>query len=451
MIYDRIYKALKSHKEQNQIIFLTGPKTCGKTTCLKQLEDHFDEAVYTDIKQLYLKGRTISDYYGIGETRRFMLQVIDDIENSRNVIHLIDDFTYCYRPDTQIEELSMAFSDYPDTKTRVVITGNPPQVLSSWAHLSFGRCARYISCDFFSYPEWLYYKGNSIVSAQTYRDFLNDTDSFYHDFKDPGAYLQACIDESVVTEYRAAEVIYNNDRDYINVEILKDILYVSMFNHWIIKDGTLDTALLYRFAKTDLKIDDAPFIEKMISLLQAHLSSFERLRHVQVSEALQLLYYYGLVSATLITDDFLTKADLHDLFFDETRFHFDPPDIDPVKDLNIRIRQPFLFIALLKDLLKEHMPSQLPPSLINRIAEGHALGLLISRSGFQYRGKDGKGIDYVDNARHLAVSFLKDADFDLLPGDFKKIQITQGEKGIVNGIRYLPYERFVFKHSERKE
>ena len=199
---------------QNQVTFITGVKKCGKTVCMIQLAEELPNAEYHDVKAM-----------SESQADEFLEKILTSIRKNEERIYLLDGIAAFFSPETALSEIAMALSEYDNSKTRFVFAGSQPAALRSWAGLSFSGNAKVITVDFLSYPEWLAYKGISEVSEQTYKSYLLGTMEFYKDFGSLEDYLNGCLEETILANYKSRNVIMNNSCDLLDTSILTNILH----------------------------------------------------------------------------------------------------------------------------------------------------------------------------------------------------------------------------------
>ena len=210
---------------ESSVTFLLGPRRCGKTVCLKQLQDafssngKFEEVIYIDAE---------NDLHSTLDKSLLISDVKKAIANNEKKLFLIDETTYLNQPDCAIKDIQDAFTSFYNTNTKIVFTGSQSRALECWGHRAFAGDALFIKTDFLSYPEWLAFKGITKVSETTYEQFIRGTREFYHKFKGTRDYLQGCLEDTVVSNFKSVELIVNNGCDRLNVDNLLDVLYASL-------------------------------------------------------------------------------------------------------------------------------------------------------------------------------------------------------------------------------
>ena len=148
------YEAEKAVKDNN-ISFILGARKCGKTVCMHQLENSFENAVYLDMK---------SEFDTDEKRRNAVNGILKNIANNDSIVYLIDEATYMATPDKDIAKIAGAFSEYDNHNTKVVFSGSQSKALEFWGHIACGVNAAFIKTSFLSYPEWLAFKGTAEVS-----------------------------------------------------------------------------------------------------------------------------------------------------------------------------------------------------------------------------------------------------------------------------------------------
>ena len=89
--------------ENSNITFITGPKKCGKTVCLRQLADAYENALYINMKY---------DFDTDEKRNDVVSRAVNSIANGQKIIYLIDDAEYLALPDKDIAKIAGAYSKY---------------------------------------------------------------------------------------------------------------------------------------------------------------------------------------------------------------------------------------------------------------------------------------------------------------------------------------------------
>lgn len=445
------YDTIKSIK-QAKVTFLLGPRKCGKTVCMKQICDTLDNTVYVDVKSSLKTDSQKID---------FIKLVVKDIEDDKDVIYLIDEATYLFIPDKDIAEIANAFSDFNNKNTKIVFSGSQSRALDFWGHLAFAGNAAFVNCDFLAYPEWLAYKGNSEVSEKTYIEFIFNTREFYSDFNSIREYLQGCLDETVISNRKAIEYAVDNCDFDLGVEALLDVLYgtlISLHNRVAYKTfadaGLFERTLISYFSKEVLAINNEELAKRIDGVLGRRYSNFKEMTGHDCLTALQFLSNCGLVSITYQSDELKVDPYVATKLLKESSELYLKPDV--FDKFNITVNYPMFYLELVKSVLQNDMPDEIPRSLLGSIVECHVRSLLPTTGCFEYRTRDGIEIDYVDTSGlaieiSVANKHNKDTNFDKLPDSYRKILLTKNSLGTVNGIEHIPYYQFIFDKSAGKD
>lgn len=133
---------LEEQLKETQIIFLLGPRKCGKTVALKQIDKDNEKSNYTDIKML-----------DSNEKAEYIDAIINSIKNDEAVIYLLDEVTYLDKPELDIERIANAYADVSNDNTKIVFTGSQSIALNSWGNRSFSGNALFLKADFINYAE----------------------------------------------------------------------------------------------------------------------------------------------------------------------------------------------------------------------------------------------------------------------------------------------------------
>ena len=127
-----IFDETKAALENSSVCFLLGPRKCGKTVCMKQLNEEFDNAIYFNVK---------ADYNNEAEKRSLVRQIESNIKENKSVVYLIDEVTYLANPDKDIVRIAEAFNETDNKNTKIVFAGSQSKALESWGHIAFASNA----------------------------------------------------------------------------------------------------------------------------------------------------------------------------------------------------------------------------------------------------------------------------------------------------------------------
>lgn len=445
------YEAEKAIKEKS-ISFILGPRKCGKTVCMHQMDSAFPTAVYIDMK---------ADFDNDEQRRKLVNQIVDDIQKGSDTIYLIDEASYMALPDKEISKIAGAFNEYNNHKTKVVFSGSQSNALEFWGHIACGGNAAFVRTGFLTYPEWLAYKGTTEVSEETYLDFLLNVRNFYDCFENTKEYLQGCLDETVMSNRKAVEYIVGNSVDELDTEMLLDVLYASLVNlhnntkyETFANPNQFSDMLAHYFGGEIDSIDAKKQRERISEVLGNRYKRFKAMSAIDCKTSMQFLSNCGLTTLTYVSDELTVDPYITSKFLKETNELYRKPQI--FARLNLTINYPMFHVDLIESVLKEKMVSELPRDLLGSIVECHVRSLLPSNGCFEYRDSSGVEIDYVSvegNAMEISVSDkrMKNVNFDILPDGYKKTLLTKSMTESVNGVERIPYYRFIYDNSVGKE
>ena len=444
------YPKVKKSIDSFHVTILTGPRKCGKTVCLKQLQEEYDTALYYDIKKSYQDEDKCMD---------LIAQIVKDIENNEDIIYLIDESTYIFKVDEEMIKIADAFEDNKQSKTKIVFSGSQANALKQWAYQAFGNFAATIEVDFIDYPEWLAFKNITEISEKTYLQFLYGTRSFYDEFSTVKDYIESCLLETVISNSKPQSAPYNNDCSIFqrNTEPLLDILYASLlplhnrenYDEFFSRER-LRNDIHYYFREAFSEIGKEEISNRISEYLFERYNGYQTLSAYEMQKALQFLSNSGLITLTYITDDLHASAYISDNLLNDFR---ELPQKEIFNRFNICIKHPFFYVELIKDILKDQMPEKLPQTLLGDIVERHVRGLLPTKGSIEYHDMDGREIDYVNLSRCEAIEISvsnkknKDTHFEVV-SDFKKIVLTKDYNDEANGIQRIPYYQFIATHSK---
>lgn len=451
------YVNLKENTQKYFATALLGPRKCGKTVALTQLNRELPNSKYYDAKNM-----------SPCEHVQLLQDILTSIQTNADVVYLVDEITYIDCADTFIETLAVESRRYQCPNTHVVFTGSQSLALRSWIDRSFGGCAGYVRVDFMNYAEWLRYMSKSAPTEENYIEFLSSIDKFYR-LSNLEDYLRACLEETVISNSHSMNVIFNNEVEGLSEQFLIDILFstlVSLHNQvsyskFTSRDSLFNT-IKYNYGSKLL--DLAIVKERVDKVVTRYYNTFKSAAIDDIINALIFLASCGLIRIFEVSDspsfkDYTTELcslssgeRKQKVFNKQTLF----------SRLNITIVHPMFYIALLKQALDINSITELPGSLLGSIVECHCRGLLRRREAYEFHtvvaeGSDfsEKEIDFVDPNDHLAVEFTVSNEhsecFDLLNDgeDYYCIRLSHNlntswktQKG--QFVRCVPYYEFIY-------
>lgn len=428
------------------VTVLIGPRKCGKTVCLNQIKSMCMNTIYYDVKRL-------------SEDERITLKdkICESIRNNENIVYLVDEVTYWMYPDSVIMLFSDVYAETLNTKTKIVLAGSQSRALECWCHRAFAGNANFIRMSFMDYSEWLRYT-NSTPSASSYNDFLFTIDKFYN-MSSLQDYLQACLDETVISNAKTSDIVLNNDCDLIDVNLLLDVLYVvliSRHNHINTKTFTDEDIL-----RSDIKfffhdIFSADIAERIEYFLMKRYCTLKNRSLREIRQAMQFLYNCGLVTITYMVTDPNQEVDAWSMLFKDSHFE---QNIQTKTDLfhkfNFSIRHPMFYVAVLKLLLQDDMPVELPHDLLGSLVECHVRGLMPEAYSCEYHDAEDNEVDYLNQSYGIAIEVtvsnkkLSNTHFDCVEDCPIKILSTRDQLDKCGPIYKIPYYTLIEYISRR--
>jgi len=448
------YYDVEKSVKYNKVTFILGARKCGKTVCMRQLADAYGEAEYYDLKSM--------DEDAAVDLRD---SVVDSIRRNEKKIYLIDEATYFIFPEKTIARIASEFSSCVNSNTRVVFAGSQSIALEAWANRAFAGNAEFVYADFLSYPEWLAYKGMTEVSEETYNSFLFGVREFYGDFVSLDQYLKGCLEETVVSNYKTSNIIFHNECDRLNVQILKNMLYAALVAQEDRPDimGFFDKDKVFREIRNSFKdayklVGSAEVQRRVDEIFAGRLGAYSALDMETFRQGLVFLYRSGLITLTHVTGETEDFSNIIDVYMDLQQR--DGNRIQNKKDLfekvNICIKYPLFYVEILKEVLQENMPSRITGDILGGIVECHTRGILPQSCQYEYHN-NGREVDYVNYAERKAVEITvrnksaRELSFSDLPDSFSKILLTKDQDYVEqDGLVRIPYYRFIFDNSVGK-
>ncbi len=428
---DFYFDILDSIKTDN-VIFLLGPRKTGKTVGLIQIKD-FLSGIYVDFK-------------GVNSTESMNIfnQIVSDIKEDKKVVYLLDEITYAHFPEREIEKIAVAYNEVDNQNTKVVFSGSQSVALEVWGHKSFCGNAKFFRVDFLTYHEWLKYKGIDKATAENYNKFLYEVNVFYN-FNSLEDYLIGCLNETDNVLFGNDVYLLENDTD-----VLLDILYTALFTlHNQVASNTFDkknrfqedVGYYFRDICDTLNLD-----ERISTSFIGHYTSVQTRDLETIKQALIFLYQAGLITITPVVPDLNEIPNLYkDLRLQNSKLNYKE---ELFKTYNICIKYPMFYIAILKDIFKEDMPSELSRALLGSIIECHARGLLPNKNCVEIHDENDREIDYVNLVELFAIELSirnkrdSEVNFQLVSDLYKKILLTRDKCSYQNGIYKIPYYKF---------
>lgn len=447
--YNDVKTALESSAP---VTLLIGPRKCGKTVCLHQIKQEYPNAIYKDIKSLTEDGRV-----------QLMYTIQQSIINSEDLIYLVDEVTYWQYPDSTIELFANAYAEANNSKTKLVLAGSQSRALECWGHRSFAGNANFIRMSFMDYSEWLRYAklqgiSDGVPSIKSYNQFLFHIDKFYG-METLQDYLQGCLDETVISNTKSSNIIINNDCDLLTVPILLDMLYsilISRHNRSNIQtfsDRNILASDIRRFFNSSFT-DNVK--ERVSQFLLYRYDSLKGQKLETLRQAVCFLYNCGLISVTHTVKDISQEVDMKSILFNENLFEQNiKSKTDFFYKFSFSIKHPMFYLAVLKLILLEDMPEELPPELLGSLVECHVRGLMPEAYGCEYHDDLDRELDYLNLSYGIALEItiadkkISDTHFECVSNCPLKVLTTKTRLDVCNSVYRIPYVLFIEYISRR--
>lgn len=436
------YYDIEKAIDKSNAVFLLGPRKCGKTVALLQLEKHWDYAKYYNFKIL---------------TQDESMDLFDEIRSAmqadKYAVFLLDEITYAYQPEKEINEIAIQISEKPCRNTRIVFTGSQSVALEAWANRAFCGNACVIRTDFLNYSEWLSYKGLQESSEETYRQFLYEIDEFYG-FVSLEDYLRGCLEETIISNHKTDNVIMGNDVHLVDIGSLLDICYATLFtlhnhvtSHKFAQSDKLNETIRFYFRKVCKKIGEDEIGERIAGSFIGKFNDFRSKDLDTLKQSFQFLHRIGLITITPVSDSTENIPNIRrDLSLSDSRINYKD---ELFKSYNVCIKYPMFYIAILKDILKNQFPERLPTALLGSIVECHVRGVLAEEGTFEFQDMEGHEVDYVNVQDSVALEITVsnkrsgEMNFKYLPVDYQKIILTKDVYETSGNKMKIPYHVFI--------
>ncbi len=449
------YYMVKNAFQQSNVVFLLGPRKCGKTYALTQLHQN------SPFSKMY-------NFKVIPKEQHFDIisKICNDIIEGKSTTYFLDETTYLDYAENEIARIAESFTEAKangkNPNVHITLTGSQSIALASWGRSAFGGQARFIKMDFLTYTEWLKYKERTDVTEESYLDFLHGVREFYNDFTTLEEYLNGCLDETIKSNANARNYIYGNTCDLVDVNSLKDMMYLTLFK---LHDNTSSAA----FFRSGGFSDKLAYIEKIISknnpesvnivrrrLAESLLNKYNNVKTKDIDtikQCFSFLIRCDLIAATPVFPDFnhnvnvLTNLETDGLYNKKENLF---------GHVNFTIVYPLFYIEILKEILPDYDKNQLSHMVLGSIVECQMRGLLPQDGSFEYHDTEDREIDYINRNHRMAVEITisnkqtKDIHLDLIPEEEEYLKVLLSKdifkmdgKNIV-----APYYQMIYKLSE---
>lgn len=453
-----IYYKLQEMLHNTNVIFLLGPRKCGKTTALQQLKIDNPEVHLIDFKKLSKE-----------ESMDTINKIVKDILQGNEEIYFLDEMTHAFFPETEIEKIADAYTQViasgTKVKTKIIFSGSQSVALGAWGRRAFCNQAQFINLDFLSYPEWLRYKGREDVTAESYADFIKGTSEFYN-FTTVKDYLEGCLEETVVSNANSRNYIYGNDCELINADELTNILYLTIFSlhdvsspQTFFKNNVLSDKIAHLSRQIESK-NPMSLAEIRERVSKSFLNKYNNLKAINMDtlkQSFAFLMRCELITATPIFSN-MEQDNVNVLKQLENIDGIYKKKNDLLGKVNFTINYPMFFVEILKEILKDDFTEKISGNLMGSIVECHVRGLLPSYSAYEYHDEFDREIDYINRSEGKAIEItisnkdMKNVHLNLLPEEdgYKKILLTKDVRTIINDIEKIPYYEFIYELSGGK-
>lgn len=436
------YYDIEDAIDKSNVIFLLGPRKCGKTVALLQMEKNRSNAKYYNFKSL-----SQNESMGIFDSiKRAMLK-------DEDVIFLLDEITYACQPEKEINEVSIQLSEKPCKNTKIVFTGSQSVALEAWANRAFCGNVSLIRADFLNYSEWMTYKGKKESSEELYNQFLYQIDEFYG-FVSLEDYLRGCLEETIISNRKTDNVIMGNDVYLVDIDSLLDICYAALFtlhnhvtSHKFAKNDKLNETIRFYFRDICKRIGADEIGERIATSFIGRYNDFKSKDLDTLKQAFLFLHRIGLITITPVSDSVEYIPNIYrDLSVTDSRINYKE---ELFKSYNVCIKYPMFYMAILKDILKEQLPEKLPTALLGSIVECHVRGLLPDNGVFEFRDMEGHEVDYVSVLECVALEITisnkrsNEINFNYLPDDYQRIILTKDIYEKSEKSMKMPYHEFI--------
>lgn len=426
----KFYYTLYKFTQQRckNVLFLLGPRKCGKTVALLQLKETIGTCAQ------YVNFKASADV----NTAR---EIKSAIESNKDIIFLIDEITYLECADRAIADWAEALTETPNCKAKLIITGSQMVAIKAWGFRAFSILAAYEEISFINYAEWCDYKGLSITQ-ESFNDFVLNSKEFTK-IDSVKNYLESCLDETIISNSKSLNVIFNNDCKGLTTKILIAVMYTTMFtlhnhvNYATYRKATrLEDDISYWFGQTNLD-------EKVLDNLVANYYFLKGLDFQIFRKSISFLLQTGLITVTYFSEGIQDQADVESDLLQKESSLFNSIE-DFFHYCNVCIKYPLFYVCILQELIGT---VELNGSLLGSIVECYVRGLL-SKFSFEYKTAM-EEVDYVDYNNKVAIEIsisnkkIGATHLGVLESKWQKILLTKDLNKEVNGIQEIPYYEYI--------
>ena len=260
-------------------------------------------------------------------------------------------------------------------------------------------------------------------------------------------------------------MIFNNDVSNLDADILISVLYTVMLtlhNHVsldsISKPDYFKDSLDYYFREVMDAIGSDVIMERIKQSVLGSVRKLKTISFQQFKDALVFLAKSNLITLTVVTQVLDNQEDvLMELQSLDCKYQ---NKSDLLARINICIKYPMFYVALLKDIIKPNI--QLPSYLLGGIVECYVRGLLVdsnsslSKCSYEYHDQEDRKIDYINCITQMAIEFTisnkrkSKTNFHILPETYTKILLTKDKEDKCGDIRQEIYYKFIYDLTEDK-
>lgn len=192
------YEQVKASLKEYPVTVLLGPLRCGKTVCLKQLNEDLENVRYFDFKIL-----------SEDETLSVLDEVLEALQKNAEIIFLLDDVSYVKNIETELWKIADVCHKR-DSNTRIVLAGSLLYAVETWVNRAFHGPIGKIRAGFLSYSEYIRYKNLPEESAETYEQYLQEV-ALFHQIGSLNEYLEECLEETRIANGNTSDYLLEND------------------------------------------------------------------------------------------------------------------------------------------------------------------------------------------------------------------------------------------------
>lgn len=333
-----------------RVLLLTGPRRCGKSTCLTQLGMQNNVRIYN-----------FKEMTDIDEQDEIMCKVCESTDG----IFLLDEVTYIMNYSQFMWQIADSItrnvaSGIRDTR-RIIITGSQEYALQYASRKMLSAEVEMVHTSFIDFEEWLVWRGRMSVYNQVY----TPTNEDFYDYmvnsieftktSDNLQYIKDCLQETIESEYKTlSSPIGMIPSGIVSAEEINSVLntvLISMHNRFNRKKmyTIKDSLLAIKTGNPKMSAVKVSDISERINVRLSSLSTAKSgLSFKTLCACLVFLQQCDLITITEVTEDVHSRQIEEILRGKEETI----TSVDAfLAKVNVCVKHPMFYFNLLRELL----------------------------------------------------------------------------------------------------